>query len=164
MKGKSKGYIGMIVSILGVVLYVTLFDTIMTAIGTIWETAGISNYIAFQTIIQISPAILMLGGLFAAGVVYKRSYSAVAGSGGDASGLVRMVLGILEIVLFVTIFSTVLTAFGTLYTSYGSNTTYIAFPTILRIGPAILFLGGLFAGGMTAVGGYRARKRRKALM
>ena len=75
----------------------------------------------------------------------------------------RMVLGVLVIILFVTMFATIITAMSTLYTAYSDNTDWVAFGTVLSISPTVLFLGGIFAGGSTAVGGYRARRRRRAL-
>lgn len=156
------GFIAMIMAILGVVLYVTMFDSVMTAFTALAAVTGISNFIAFSTVIGIAPTVLFLGGIFGAGYTYYKGQKAVSGGGGSAA-LMQMVLGVLVIILFVTLFETIATAVYTLWATYNTTTTWIAFPIVLRIVPTILFLAGIFAGGSTAYSGYRARKRRKAL-
>ena len=162
MKNLKGGFLAMVLSVLGVVLYTTMFSTVMTALGALHFDAG-TDFIAFRTVVGISPTVLFLGGIFGAGFAYWRGYKGVAGGGGDPGGLMRMVLGVLVIILFVTMFATIITAMSTLYTAYSDNTDWVAFGTVLSISPTVLFLGGIFAGGSTAVGGYRARRRRRAL-
>lgn len=157
------GFMQMVLSILGIVLFVTMFSTIMSALTTLAGTSGVSDFIALATIIGIAPTVLLLAGVFGAGVIYYKGYKASAATGSDASGLMRMVLGVLVIILFVTLFATIVTAFKTMYDLYAANTTWVAFGTVLSIMPTVLFIGGIFAGIGTGVGGYRARKRKKAL-
>jgi hypothetical protein len=151
----------MVLSVVGVVLFVTLFGNVMTAFDNLLLVAGIADFIAFEITVQIAPTVLMLAGVGGAAFAYYKGYKAVAG-GSDPSGMIRMVFGILVIILFVTLFETIATAFVTLLALYvGSD--YIAFDTVLTILPTVLFLGGIFAGIGTAVGGNRARKSRKVL-
>jgi len=162
VKNLKGGFLAMVLSVLGVVLYTTMFSTVMTALGALHFDAG-TDFIAFRTVVGISPTVLFLGGIFGAAFAYWRGYKGVAGGGSDPGGLMRMVLGVLVIILFVTLFATIITAMSTLYTAYSDNTDWVAFGTVLSISPTVLFLGGIFAGGSTAVGGYRARRRRRAL-
>ena len=163
MKNMKSGFLPMILSILGIVLFATMFATVMTALTTLAETSGVSTFIALSTVIGIAPTVLILTGTVGAGLAYYMGYKQVGAGGGDQSGLLRMVMGVLIIILFVTLFASIVTSFNTLYTTYGSNTSWIAFGTTVTIIPTILFLGGIFAGGATAYSGYRARSRRKAL-
>ena len=163
MKGGVKqSFLPMILSILGVVLYVTMFATIMTALTTLANTAGVSNFIALATVIGIAPTVLIIAGVFGAALVYRKGYKA-AGEGSDPGGMMRMVVGVLVVILFVTLFATIVTSMNTLYTTYSGNASWIAFGTVVSIAPTVLFLGGIFAGTATAVGGYRARRSRRAL-
>jgi hypothetical protein len=130
-----------------------IFTTIMSSLTTLYGTEGASSFIAFQTVITIIPTILLLAASIAAGIFYVKGYNKLAGGGQDPSGLLRMILGILQIVLFVTMFATVITNFYSLYTAYGTNTTWIAFGTVITIIPTILFLSGIFSGGLVAFGG-----------
>ena len=157
---KSKGgFLAMILSVLGVVLYTTMFGTVMTAFDNLVTVIGIGGpFIALETVVYIAPTVLLLGGIFGAAWGYWKGYQAVAG-GADASGMLRMVLGILVIILFVTLFSTIVTAFDDLWTLYDGS-DYIAFDTVLTIVPTILFLAGIFAGIGTSVAGYRSRRKR----
>ncbi len=163
MSNLKTGFMPMILSILGVVLYVTMFSTVMTGLTTLAGTSGVSNFIALSTVIGIAPTVLFLGGVFAAGLVYWKGYKNISESGGDPGGLMRMVVGVLIVILFITLFATIVTAVNTLYTTYSSNTSWIAFGTVMSIAPTVLFLGGIFAGTGTAVAGYRARKSRRTL-
>ena len=157
MDFKKQGFLTMVFSVLGVVLYVTMFSSVMTAIDAILDYTNISTFTALATATGITPTILLLGGVFAGGFGYYKGYKQLA-SGDDASGLIRMVMGVLTIILFLTLFSTILTA---MYTLYGTaNATHIAFATVTQILPTILLLAGVFAGGATATSGYRARSRR----
>jgi hypothetical protein len=162
MKNKG-GFLAMVLAVLGIVLYTTLFDTILAAFVTLASNAHLSTFIAFSVIIKIAPTVLLLGGLIGAGLVYWKGYGSLSSGGGDTAGILRMVLGALMIILFVTLFDTILTSFYTLYSADNAD-YFIAFQTICTILPTILFLAGIFAGVATGVGGIRSRKRRKALM
>jgi len=163
MKGGMRGgFLAMVVSVLGVVLYVTMFSTVLTAFETLRTHANIATFVALETVVEIAPTVLLLAGIFAAGFGYYKGYKSSAQAGSDTSGLMRMVLGILVIILFVTLFSTIVTAMYTLHSADNAD-QYTAFQTVVTIAPTVLFLAGIFAGGATAAGGYRARRRRRAL-
>ncbi len=155
----KNGFMQMVFSTLGIVLYVTMFGSIMTALAALLAVAGVTNFIAFATIVGIAPTILLLGGIFGAGFTFYQGYKKAGVS--DASGLMRVVLGVLMIILFVTLFATIATSFVTLNTTYGSNTTWVAFGTVITIVPTVLFLSGIFAGAMTAYSGYKAHGKKK---
>jgi len=157
---QNKGaFLTMVLSVVGLVLYVTLFSTILSALEAVRVYANISTFIALKTVVEIAPVVLLLGGVFGASFGFYKGY---AGAGAqDASGLMRMVLGVILIILFVTLFSTILTSF---YTLYGADNAseYTAFQTVVTIAPTVLFLGGIFAGGATAVSGARSWRRRRS--
>ena len=164
MKGTLKaGFMPMVLSIIGVVLFITMFSTIMTALSSITDALGIANFIALSTIIGIAPTVLFLAGVFGAAFIYYGGYKKVEGSGSDTSGIMRMVLGVLVIILFATLFKTIVVSMNTLYTTYSGNASWIAFGTVISIAPTVLFLGGIFAGTATAASGYRSRRRRRSL-
>jgi len=163
MKGMKGGFLAMVVSVLGVVLYVTMFSTVLTAFETLRTHTNIATFTALSTVVAIAPTVLLLAGIFAAGFGYYKGYKSTASGGSDTGGLMRMVLGVLVIILFVTLFSTIVTAMYTLYSADNAS-EYTAFQTVVQIAPTVLFLAGVFAGGATAAGGYRARKRKKRLM
>ncbi|MBE3142184.1 MAG: hypothetical protein IMZ53_16550 [Thermoplasmata archaeon] len=156
MKG---GFLKMTFSVVGLVILFAMFPTILTALAALLVSTGVSNFIAFTVIVGIAPTVLILGLTFGAAMLYRSGYKSV--SANDAGGLIRMVMGILEIILFVTLFATILSSSYTLFSS--ANATWIAFGTVMSIMPTVLFLSGIFAGGATAYGGYKARKGRKAL-
>ena len=156
MNFKQAGFLTMVFSVLGVVLYVTMFSSVMTAIDAILDYANIGTFTALATTAGIVPTILLLAGVFAGGFGYYKGHKQLS-TGGDASGMIRMVMGVLTIILFLTLFSTILSA---MYVLYGTaNATHIAFATVTQILPTILLLAGVFAGGATAVSGYRSRGR-----
>jgi len=157
----KSGFMPMILSVLGVVLFTTMFATVMTSLSTLSATSGISNFTALSTVIGIAPTVLFLAGVFGAGLVYYRGFKASAT--GDPGGMMRMVLGVLVVILFITLFATIVTSVTTIYDLYASNTSWIAFGTVMSIAPTVLFLGGIFAGSATAISGYKARSSRNAL-
>ncbi len=160
LSGKTKGFLMMVFSVLGIVLYVTLFDNILDAFAALAIVSGIANYVAFNTIIKIAPAILLLAGLFGAGLLYYAGYKTATGAG--INSMLLMVMGALEIILFVTLFATILAGFETLRT-HDNITYFTALSTVVTIMPTVLFLAGILGGGVTAVGGYRGRKRARAI-
>ncbi len=163
MKNKGAGgFLAMILSVLGVVLYCSMFASVLTAFESIRTYANISTFTALSTVVTIAPTVLLLVGLLGAGFAFYKGYSSVSAGNSDPGGLLRMVLGILIIILFVTLFSTILSSMYTLY-SNASAGNYTAFTTVVAITPTILFLSGIFAGGMTSYSGYKARRGRKAL-
>ena len=164
MKNMKSGFLPMVISVLAVVLYVSMFGSIMTALTTLAAVDGISDLVALATIIGIAPTVLLLGGVFGAGLAYYKGFKASTTS--DTGGLMRMVMGILVVILFITLFSTIASAFVTLNTSYGasSNTSWVAFGTVVTIVPTILFLGGIFAGIGTASSGIRTRRRSRRMV
>ena len=148
----------MIVAVLAIVLVVSMFTTIMTALTTLADTSGVSNFIGFTTIVGIAPTLLLLGLTVGSGVMFLRGLRVA--SAADTNGIMRLVFAVLMLILFVTLFTTVATNFVTLNTSYGSNTSWIAFGTVIKIVPTILFLGGIAGAIGTGVQGYRAYRRR----
>ncbi len=161
MKGgvKNSGFLQMVFSVLAIVLVTSMFTTIMTALKTLMETSGVSNFIAFTTIVGITPTILLLSLTVGSGLMYYKGYK-MAGAA-DNGGIIRIVFGVLMLILFITLFATVASSFVTLNTTYGSNTTWVAFGTTVTIIPTILFLGGIFASITTSVAGYKAHKARR---
>jgi len=163
--GKRSGLLTMVFSILGVVLVASMFDTILTTLGTLRSTAGASDFLVFTTVVGIAPTILLLIMLGGGAYGFVKGYGGLSG-GGDASGLVRIVFGALSVILFVSMFSTVITAMHLVWAnSGGANASiWIALRTVSSIMPTVLFLGGIFAGVATTVGGIRARKKSKAMI
>lgn len=162
MKGKS-AFITMMFSVVGLVLYCSMFTNIMIGIEAINDYANLSTFTALSTIVGIAPTVLLIGGVFAASFAYVKGYQGANAQ--DASGVLRMVFGIVQIILFVTLFSTILSSLYALYiggaTANASFTPadYTAFQTVVQISGTILFLGGIFGGTMTTISGYRARRR-----
>ena len=157
------GFLQMVLGVLGIVLYVTIFSSILTATEAIRAYANLSTFTALETVVEIAPTVLLLAGIFAGGFAYYKGYKMSGGEGSDPGGLMRMVLGVLVIILFVTLFSTILSSMYTLYSTTNAS-EYTAFQTVCQITPTILFLTGIFAGTMTAVSGYKARKRRGRML
>ena len=156
MKGKSS-FIVMTFAVVGIVLYVSMFASIMTALVAILEYANLATFTALETIVKIAPVVLLIGGVFAASFGYYKGYKGATAQ--DSSGVLRMVFGIVQIILFVSLFYTILTGFYTLYGTANAS-EYTAFTTVVAIGPTVLFLGGIFGGVATTVSGVRARRRR----
>lgn len=159
INGKYGGIMIAVMSLLGIILFTSLFASIMTAINNIrYGATSLTNYTAFDTILGIAPVVLWLGGLFGAGFAYYKGYSIIAGR--DQNGFMRMVMGVITLVLFVTMFSTVLSGIATVYS--GTNASlYTAFTTVVGISPTVLFLAGIFASVSSGVSGFRARRRSR---
>jgi hypothetical protein len=156
----TQGFMVMIYAILTVVLLSAMFTPIMTALAALAATAGVSTFIAFSTVITIIPTVLLLGLTIGAGIFYYKGYKQTASN--DPGGMLRLVLGVLQVILFITMFATVVTNFYSLYTTYGTCTTWIAFGVVIKIIPTILFLAGIFSGGIVAFqGGKAAAAHRK---
>ncbi len=155
MGGKNSGFFMMVIAILSMVLYVTLFNNILTGFVSLLSVTNAASYIAYSTVVQIGPTILFLGGIFGMGMLYYKGYQKATGAG--VNGLFLIVLGALEIILFVTLFTTIMSAMETIRTN-ASIDSFIALSTVVQIAPVILLLGGLFAGAMTVTAGVRARK------
>jgi len=154
---KSNGFLGMVLSILGIVLFVTMFNNILSAFVTLSGVDNAASYIAFSTVVQIAPTIIFLGGLFGLGFAYYKSYT----KAGSMTGLMQTVLGALSIILFITLFSTIMTSMETIRTNANID-SFIALETVVQIAPAILLLAGLFAGAMNIVSGIRKGKGKAA--
>lgn len=168
MKGKSS-FIIMTFAVVGVVLFVSIFSSIMEQMEVVRTYANISTFTALSTIVGIAPTVLLIGGVFAAGFGYYKGYKGASAQ--DASGVLRMVFGIVQVILFVALFYTILTSFYTLYLGGATENAsfypaeYTAFRTVTAIGPTILFLTGIFGGVMSTYSGIKTRRasRRRLL-
>jgi hypothetical protein len=158
MLRQKSAFLVMVLSVVGLVLYVTLFSEILSAMETIRTYTNIATFTALLTVVEIAPVVLLLAGVFGASFGYYKGFKGAGGQ--DPSGILRMVLGVILIILFVTLFYTIVGAF---YTLYGADNAseYTAFQTVVQIAPTVLFLGGIFAGGATAVSGARSFRRRR---
>jgi hypothetical protein len=159
LDGKNGGFMRMIFSILGVVLAVTMFGNTMTFFDTLAAVPNASAYIAYSIGIEISPSIILLGIMGVAQWQYRKGYSQATDSG--VNGLLMVVFGFLEIILFLALFPTIMAALETVRT-LGTIDNYIALKVVVEIMPIVLYLGGLFAGGATTIGGLRQNKKQKA--
>ena len=157
MTNKSS-FLVMTLSVVGLVLWITLFSTIITAIDTLAALVYLDNFTALETVIDIAPVVLLLGGIFSLSFAYYKGYQGAQAQ--DASGIMRMVLGVILIILFVTLFATIMTAMQALAVAVNSS-GYTALTTVVSIAPVVLFLSGIFAGAATGVSGAKAYKRRR---
>ena len=148
----------MTLSVVGLVLWVTLYSSIITAIDTLAALAYLDNFTALETVIDIAPVVLLLGGIFSLSFAYYKGYQGAQAQ--DASGIMRMVLGVILIILFVTLFATIMTAMQALAVAVNTS-GYTALTTVVSIAPVVLFLGGIFAGAATGVSGVKAYRRRR---
>jgi hypothetical protein len=160
MKGATGGFMVMIVSFLGMVLWATLFKTVMGFFDALAAFPTASAYIVFSTIIDIAPTILFIGGVFGAGLGYRQGYRQATGAAG-INGLLLIVFGALEIILFLAMFPTIMTALEAIRTS-ATIANYIALGIVIEIAPAILLLGGLFAGGSAISGGVKGIRAKNS--
>jgi hypothetical protein len=137
------------------VLAITMFQTIMTYIDLDLAVANASAYIGYTVVVGVTPTLLLLtivgGGVWG----YKHGYDQAVANG---ASLLLMVFGILEIILFAALFPTIMAALETVRTMR-SITDYIALQVVVEIVPVLLWLGGLFAGGATAAGGFHHRSK-----
>lgn len=160
MRDKSS-FVIMMFSVVGIVLYVAMFASILDALAALLAYANIATFTALQTIIEISPTVLLIGGVFGASFAY---YKGSQGAGTqDASGVLRMVFGVVLIILFTSLFLTIVTGFYTLY-GHANASLFTAFTTVVAIAPTVLFLGGIFAGSAQVYSGakaYRSRHRSR---
>lgn len=65
--GGINGFYLVVIGALEIILFVTLFGTIMTAMETIRTNANIADFIALSTVVTIAPTVLFLAGIFAGG-------------------------------------------------------------------------------------------------
>lgn len=158
-KGPYAGFLGMVFTFLGIVLWTTLFGSIMTQFGTLLGYANLSSFTLLQTLYQIGPVIIFLGVLGMMGWGYYKSYMSSSKGEGVAS-LMWIVFGALQIILFLSLFPTVVTALYTILTD-SSITAYIALSTVVQISAAIIFLGGIFAGGWNVSQGVRKMRKNR---
>lgn len=61
----SSGFMRMVMGVLTLVLFVTMFLTVLSNVNTVYGSTNASNYVAFTTIVGITPTILFLAGIFA---------------------------------------------------------------------------------------------------
>ena len=52
---------------LQILLFLALFSTVISSLYTVLQDSSIATYIALQTVVQISAAIIFLSGIFAGG-------------------------------------------------------------------------------------------------
>ena len=147
------GFVAMAFSVLSIVLLVTMFSNILTGFQTLAANEHIATFLIFEIVIKIVPTILLLLWFFGSGVAFAAGYMSVSTGGGDASGIIRSVFGVMMVILFVTLFDTILDAFYVLWLADNATKYFVAFQTVVTIIPGILFLSGIFAGIGTAVGG-----------
>lgn len=165
----GKGFLFMTISFVGIVLFTSIFLNIMEQIELIRAYTNISSFLVLSILVQIAPTVILIGSLLVAKWGYSKGEMIAAAT--DSGGLMRMVYGAIGLILFAALFYVFLPY---MYYIYNGGTTtnatftpsnYIALQTVSSIIPAVLFIGGIFLTGRTAVRGYRARKsRRRALL
>ena len=60
----SGGVLRMVFGIVQIILFVSLFYTILTGFYTLYSADNASEYTAFQTVVAIGPTVLFLAGIF----------------------------------------------------------------------------------------------------
>ncbi len=161
MKSKgflTSGFMEMVYAVLGVVLTISMFDSIMTGLTTL-TGASYSVFIAWDTVIPITPTLLLLATVLGGGFAF--THGAYRSAGQDSTGMLRIVMAMLLLILFVNMMKTIADSFVTLYTSYGTNASWIAFGTVSSIVPVILFLLGIAGIIANAVGGAKTFYNRR---
>ncbi len=157
-KSKYSGILMSVMALLGIILFASLFASIMSAINNIrYGSTSLTNFTALDTILSIAPVVLWLGGLLGAGVTYYKGAQITAAK--DPNGFMRMVMAVVTLVLFITLFLTVVNAIATVYSTTNAS-SYTAFTTVVGITPTILLLAGIFAAVSSGVSGIRARRER----
>ncbi len=88
----TSGFMLLISGVLEVVIFVTMFSTILTNINTVYATTNASAYIAFTTVVGIAPTILFLegigSGIFSGIQGGRKVYGKAKGGGGSAASAV----------------------------------------------------------------------------
>ena len=158
--GPMGGFLGMVLTFLGIVLWVTLFGSIVTQFGVLLAYAHLSSFTLLQTLYQIGPVVIFLGVLGGLGWGYYKSYMS-SNKGDGVNMLMWVVFGALQIILFLSLFPTVVTSLYTVLTD-SSISSYIALSTVVQISAAIIFLGGIFAGGWNIAQGVKSGRKAKA--
>ena len=154
-------FMGMVLTFLGIVLWATLFDTILAQFDTLMGYTHLSSFTLLQTMYQIGPVILFLGVLGLLGWGYYKSYMTSSHAGGGVGMLMWVVFGALQILLFLALFSTVISSLYTVLQD-SSIASYIALQTVVQISAAIIFLSGIFAGGWNISTGIRRGRKAKS--
>jgi hypothetical protein len=154
-------FMGMVLTFLGIVLWATLFDTILAQFDILMGYAHLSSFTLLQTMYQIGPVILFLGVLGLLGWGYYTSYMHSTAKGDSINMLMWVVFGALQILLFLALFSTVISSLYTILQD-SSIASYIALQTVVQISAAIIFLSGIFAGGWNISTGIRNQRKKKA--
>jgi hypothetical protein len=157
-KGKQGGFMFMILSVVAMVLAITMFQTIMTYIDSDLAVANASAYIGYTVVVGVTPTLLLLTIVGGGAWGYKHGYDQAVSNG---ASLILMVFGILELILFAALFPTIMSALEAVRT-LPTIANYIALQVVVEIVPVLLWLGGLFAGGATTVGGFRHRSKGSA--
>jgi hypothetical protein len=145
---------------LGIVLWATLFDTILAQFDTLMGYSHLTEFTLLQTMYEIGPVILFLGVLGLLGWGYYTSYMKANRAQGGINMLMWVVFGSLQILLFLALFSTVISSLYTVLQD-SSIASYIALQTVVQISAAIIFLSGIFAGGWNISTGIRSGKKKK---
>ena len=62
----TSGIMRMVLGVLVIILFTTLFKTIVVSMNTLYTTYGsVTSWIAFGTVVSIAPTVLFIGGIFA---------------------------------------------------------------------------------------------------
>ena len=154
-------FMGMVLTFLGIVLWATLFDTILAQFDVLMGYTHLSSFTLLQTMYEIGPVILFLGVLGLLGWGYYTSYMKSTAKGDSINMLMWVVFGALQILLFLALFSTVISSLYTILQD-SSIASYIALQTVVQISAAIIFLSGIFAGGWNISTGIRNQRKKKA--
>jgi hypothetical protein len=157
--GKYGGLFQMILGTLGLVLFTTVFGTILTYFVTLAENSALANFLVMDILVKIGPTLLFLGGLFSL-IYFGQVKGFQRASGAGIGSLVMVVYGAIEVILFLAMFNVILNNFEALRTS--DNLSYfIALSVCISIGPAMAFLAGLFSGVGTFVSGVKGMGGKK---